>query len=139
MNSTFRLTLFSGIRLGTDEMLRASYTPSPAARRSTAGTPTPRSIKSTPTPKSSRRRGHKATPKSAKVTPASKVGGEDITDNLLNLSSSKVTGAPPRRSDPGRVERPAPEAMPSLNTDNLLQIGEKTRPRAQDFFMKPKD
>ena len=106
--------IYSGIRLGTDEMLRASYTPSPA-RRSSA-TPTPRRAKGTPS----------STPKS-KVTPAAgrKAGG-DITDDLLALAPRK----------------PVPEEPLSVNTDNLLNIGGSTankRQRAQDFFMKPTD
>merc|ERR1712034_10140 len=68
-----------GIRLGTDHMLRSSYTPSPA--RKSRGTPTPSrgDSGSTPTPR--------ATP--GKVTPSN--GGRaarGITDNLLNIGKA---------------------------------------------------
>lgn len=125
-----------GIRLGTDQMLRASYTPSPG--RSLSNTPTPYKFKSsTPTPKKTPGSLRKKTPStknsivttgsgrgSTPVAGASKTDNDgDITDNLLDL---------PRR-------KPAPTAAKiDLNTDNLLNIsaGSSKRARAQDFFKK---
>ena len=99
-----------GIRLGTDPMLRASYTPSPA-RKGPGATPTPRSTPSR-TPKS------KVTPKLGVRTKTPGTGkSSDITDNLLDINLSKV-------NDKVKV-----------NTDNLLKIS-SSRPRASDFFNK---
>ena len=70
-----------GIRLGTDSMLKASYTPSP--RRTSGSTPTPRS-----TPGRS-----KATPNLGvrTKTPGTGKSSTDITDNLLDIRISKNT------------------------------------------------
>jgi len=116
------IDLIAGIRLGTDDMLRASYySPSPARRSfSTAGTPTPRSApKATPTPtrlaqKKKTAAGRTPTAKTA----AGAVGGVSVAAE----SSSR--------------ER---QQMEQLNTDNLLNLSAMKRPRAQDFFMKPSD
>jgi len=107
-----------GIRLGTDQMLKSSYTPSPA--RKGEGTPTPsRSARSTPTPT--------RTGKQNKVTPnigvRVKTPSRDITDNLLDLKRAK-----------GNADL----------TDNLLNLGatpgnSRSRQSASDFFHKPKD
>merc|ERR1719232_2543509 len=102
-----------GIRLGTDPMLRRSYTPSPA-RKGPGATPTPRSTPSrTPSNKS------KVTPKLGirTKTPGTGKSSSDITDNLLDINLSKV-------NDKVKV-----------NTDNLLKIS-SSRPRASDFFSK---
>jgi len=116
-----------GIRLGTDDMLRASYTPTPGRSRS-SNTPTPSKFnKLTPTPKKTpSRKGVKTpaaavgTPKSAKSV-ADPVG--DITDNLLNLPA-----ATPKRRSLGNDKL-------DVSTDNLLNIsGGAKRSRAQDFF-----
>lgn len=116
-----------GIRLGTDDMLRASYTPSPGRRSSL--TPTPSKFKSfTPTPKKTPSGGGKKTPSLKKKkagTPSigitTKKGDQgDITDNLLNL---------PQRKNAASAEKI------DLNTDNLLNIsGGSKRQRAQEFF-----
>merc|ERR1719474_1180001 len=105
-----------GIRVGTDQMLRASYTPSPA--RKMTGTPTPRhgSKSSTPT----------RTPfsKSGKVTPNIGVrtktpGGHDLTDNLLDIRKRKTH------------QTEMTESI-NVNTDNLLNLSK--RARAAEFF-----
>jgi len=101
-----------GIRVGTDSMLKASYTPSPA-RKTPGSTPTPRSTPSrTPSSKS------KVTPKLGvrTKTPGTGKTSSDITDNLLDINLSKS-------NDKVKV-----------NTDNLLQISSSSRPRASDFF-----
>ena len=103
-----------GIRLGTDPMLRASYTPSPA--RSKAGqTPTPRATPSrTPTGSKS-----KVTPKLGVRTKTPGTGkSADITDNLLDINLSKVND------------------RTKVNTDDLLKISKGSRSRASDFFSK---
>merc|ERR1719481_1176264 len=103
-----------GIRVGTDSMLKASYTPSPA-RKTPGSTPTPRSTPSrTPSSKS------KVTPKLGvrTKTPGTGKTSSDITDNLLDINLSKS-------NDKVKV-----------NTDNLLQISSSSRPRASDFFKK---
>eukprot|EP00088_Acartia_fossae_P020282 TRINITY_DN2190_c0_g1_i2.p1 TRINITY_DN2190_c0_g1~~TRINITY_DN2190_c0_g1_i2.p1 ORF type:complete len:582 (+),score=214.57 TRINITY_DN2190_c0_g1_i2:97-1842(+) len=133
-----------GIRLGTDEMLRASYTPTPG--RSARGTPTPTSskFKSTPTPNTTKKlvktpanpsktpssSGTKSTPSAAGSKKSVSIPSSgDITDNLLYI---------PRRG------KPAEEKI-DVNTDNLLNIsggsgssggggGGSKRQRAQDFF-----
>jgi len=110
-----------GIRVGTDQMLRASYTPSPA--RKVGGTPTPRlsSAKSTPSHTPTRKTG------SSKVTPNIGVRtktpgtGADITDNLLDI----------------RTAKPIEKDKVKVNTDNLLNLSNRTR--AAEFFIKPKD
>ena len=125
------IVFFAGIRLGTDDMLRASYTPSPGRSRSSL-TPTPSKFKSfTPTPKKFVKTpsgGSKKTPsikKSKTGTPIAGSSGStvknqgDITDNLLNL---------PRRNVPTAEKI-------DLNTDNLLNIsGGGKRQRTQEFF-----
>merc|ERR1719334_2558342 len=101
-----------GIRVGTDSMLKASYTPSPA-RKTPGSTPTPRSTPSrTPSSK------NKVTPKLGvrTKTPGTGKTSSDITDNLLDINLSKS-------NDKVKV-----------NTDNLLQISSSSRPRASDFF-----
>ena len=102
----------AGIRLGTDDMLRASYTPSPS-RLSTSSTPTPRqAAKATPTPKKKAAAG--ATPTSLKPSAV----------------AAAVEAARERQL----------QQMEQLNTDNLLNLSSSSkRPRAQDFFMKPGD
>jgi len=106
-----------GIRLGTDDMLRASYTPSPARSK---GTPTPRQAKFTPTPTKEKR-----TP-GVKVTPSRSGSRSKGTDK----ARTTVDGAVPKRPP-----APAEETL-NLNTDNLLNLGSEARPRAADF-MKP--
>lgn len=123
-----------GIRLGTDSMLKASYTPSPS--RAAASTPTPRSTpRSTPgrisyrlpteliifafeggTPSGSR---SKVTPNIGvrTRTPGTGKTSTDITDNLLDIKISKT-------SEKNKV-----------NTDNLLNLS-TNRTRASDFFKK---
>lgn len=111
-----------GIRLGTDDMLRASYyTPSPSRRTfSTAGTPTPRRApKSTPTPTSQKKKAAGA----AARTPT--VKGAGAAAAAASAAESSL-----------RAER---QQMEQLNTDNLLNLSTTKRPRAQDFFMKPSD
>jgi len=98
-----------GIRLGTDDMLRASYTPSP--RRSSA-TPTPRGSSVTPNQKrktTSSSKSKSSTPRGDKAARPRKSGAAEEqlninTDNLLNIGG-----------------------------------GATKRQRAQDFFMKPTD
>jgi len=111
-----------GIRVGTDPMLRASYTPSPA--RKGTGTPTPRhNGKSTPSLTPTRKSGSsKVTPNIGVRTKTPGTGGRpaDITDNLLDIRPAKL-------ADKGKV-----------NTDNLLNLN-SSRTRAADFFIKPKD
>ena len=109
-----------GIRMGTDPMLKASYTPSPA-RKPPGATPTPRATPSrTPsstTPSSSSK--SRATPNPIGVrtkTPGTGKTTSDITDNLLDINLSKV-------NDKVKV-----------NTDNLLNLN--SRSRASDFFSK---
>ena len=108
-----------GIRLGTDPMLRASYTPSPSSLRRPGQTPTPsRTPSATPGSKS------KVTPKLG-VRPRTKTPGtgkssSDITDNLLDINLSKD-------NDRSKV-----------NTDDLLKISKGGRSRASDFFSKKK-
>jgi len=118
-----------GIRLGTDDMLRASYTPTPGRSRS-SNTPTPSKFnKLTPTPKKTPSRKGVKTPaadgtpiadKKSSKSAADLVG--DITDNLLNLPS-----ATPKRRSLGSDSL-------DVNTDNLLNISGGKRSRAQDFF-----
>jgi len=103
-----------GIRLGTDEMLRASYTPSPARKRNS--TPTPRNMRSTPTPK-----GKRLNVFNMKSTESNISKAGDITDNLLDLNQ------------PSAHRRPSEDTV-DINTDNLLNISQPKRPRAQDFF-----
>lgn len=97
-------------------MLRASYTPSPSARK--LGTPTPQRMRETPT--------FKKTPsRSRGFTPG---GGAVDEDTLAEMRA--------------RREKREQEARELINTDNLLNIGGsalKARPRAKDFFMKPSD
>jgi len=102
-----------GIRLGTDSMLKASYTPSPS--RGPGSTPTPRSTPGR-TPGGSR---NKVTPSLGvrTKTPGTGKSSADITDNLLDIKISQT-------SDKNKV-----------NTDNLLNIS-TNRPRASDFFKK---
>ena len=108
--SFFKNLLYpSGIRLGTDDMLRASYTPSP--RRSSA-TPTPRGSSVTPNQKrktTSSSKSKSSTPRGDKAARPRKSGAAEEqlninTDNLLNIGG-----------------------------------GATKRQRAQDFFMKPTD
>ena len=123
-----------GIRLGTDSMLKASYTPSPS--RADGSTPTPRATpRSTPgrmsdrlatgliifvfeggTPSGSR---SKVTPNIGvrTRTPGTGKSSADITDNLLDIKISK-------NSEKNKV-----------NTDNLLNLS-TNRTRASDFFKK---
>merc|ERR1719499_2284045 len=106
-----------GIRVGTDQMLRASYTPSPA--RKMTGTPTPRhGSKSTSTPTRT------PSSKPGKVTPNIGVrtktpGGHDITDNLLDIMKRKTHQTEMADSI-------------NVNTDNLLNLS--GRARAAEFF-----
>lgn len=103
-----------GIRLGTDQMLKSSYTPSPA--RKGAGTPTPRQAKGTPTPTRAKT-GSKVT---SSMGVRTKTPVSDITDNLLDIGGSRVNNS-------------------KVNlTDNLLNLG-NNRTRASEFFQKPKD
>ena len=106
-----------GIRLGTDPMLKASYTPSPA-RKGPGSTPTPRATPSR-TPSSGSSKSSKATPNNIGVrtkTPGTGKTASDITDNLLDINLSKV-------NDKVKV-----------NTDNLLKLSKNSRSRASDFF-----
>jgi len=117
-----------GIRLGTDDMLRASYTPTP---HRAGATPTPRATPGRGTPSGK-------TPSKAGVTPTlgAKSGaklktpggsGASLTDDLLNLPKEKVSGH--RSREAGQI-----------STDNLLNLGNVgKRTRAQDYFMKPKE
>jgi len=102
-----------GIRVGTDPMLRSTYTPSPS--RKSTGTPTPRSTPSR-TPTSNRKVG------SSKVTPnigvRTKTPGTDITDDLLDIRTVKQG-----------------QEKVKVNTDNLLNLS--NRNRAADYFIKP--
>ena len=113
-----------GIRLGTDDMLRASYTPTP--HRGT-GTPTPRATptRATPSPMTKNVGKQSATPGGK---PQDKVVvDESLTDNLLNISGA------------GRGEKGVAGKAGQISTDNLLNLGKVAakRTRAQDFFMKP--
>ena len=116
----------SGIRLGTDDMLRASYyTPSPARRGTSSfgGTPTPRrapSSSSRPTPTS--------TPTAAAVKKRAAAALRTPTVKSVAAASVAESGARERQ-----------QQMEQLNTDNLLNLSAMKRPRAQDFFMKPAD
>jgi len=106
-----------GIRLGTDPMLRASYTPSPSTLRRAGQTPTPtRTATATPGSKS------KVTPKLGvrTKTPGTGKSSSDITDNLLDINLSKVND------------------RTKVNTDDLLKIskGGRSRASASDFFSK---
>ena len=106
-----------GIILGTDPMLKASYTPSPA-RKGPGSTPTPRATPSR-TPSSGSSKSSKATPNNIGVrtkTPGTGKTASDITDNLLDINLSKV-------NDKVKV-----------NTDNLLKLSKNSRSRASDFF-----
>jgi len=102
-----------GIRVGTDQMLRSSYTPSPA--RKVKGTPTPRMMsKSTPSHTPVRKPGSKVTPNIGVRTKTP--GPTDITDNLLDIKN--------KQGD--KTEKV------KVNTDNLLNIS--NRARAAEFF-----
>jgi len=106
-----------GIRVGTDQMLRSTYTPSPA--RKAKGTPTPRLMnKNTPSNTPVRKFGSKVTPN---IGVRTKTPGTDITDNLLDIRSSQ-------QGDKMDIVK--------VNTDNLLNIS--SRVRAAEFF-KPKE
>merc|ERR1712142_1008609 len=102
-----------GIRVGTDQMLRSSYTPSPA--RKVKGTPTPRMMsKTTPSHTPVRKPGSKVTPNIGVRTKTP--GPTDITDNLLDI---------------GNKQGDKTEKV-KVNTDNLLNIS--NRARAAEFF-----
>jgi len=106
-----------GIRIGTDQMLKASYTPSPSRR--TASTPTPRHFgKQTPSNTPSRKTTNKPTPN---IGVRTKTPRSDVTDNLLNIRKEQSSD---------KMEKV------KVNTDNLLNIS--TRTRAADFF-KPNE
>ncbi len=123
INSNLFLSFVSGIRLGTDDMLRASYyTPSPARRTSSfGGTPTPRRTSSSrPTPTS--------TPTAAAVKKRAAAAVRTPTVKSAAASCVAESGARERQ-----------QQMEQLNTDNLLNLSAMKRPRAQDFFMKPAD
>merc|ERR1712142_841471 len=95
-----------GIRVGTDQMLRSSYTPSPA--RKVKGTPTPRMMsKTTPSHTPVRKPGSKVTPNIGVRTKTP--GPTDITDNLLDI---------------GNKQGDKTEKV-KVNTDNLLNISNR--------------
>jgi len=103
-----------GIRVGTDQMLRSSYTPSPA--RKVKGTPTPRTMgKTTPSLTPVRKASSKVTPNIGVRTKTP--GPSDITDNLLDIRNNQ-------QGD--KIEKV------KVNTDNLLNIS--NRARAAEFF-----
>jgi len=81
-----------GIRIGTDNALKAAYTPSPIHRKSSRSTPTPTRTKDLIS--SSVR----STPKTPSVENNS-VLETSLTDNLLNLPSSSSAKSRPRASD----------------------------------------
>jgi len=102
-----------GIRLGTDDMLRSSYTPTPSRGSST---PTPRATPS------------RSTPSSSRSTPSEK---KQKTPKLGIRQRENVAEA---------VKEPS-EASQLISTDNLLNLESlaKPRQRAKDFFMKPSE
>ena len=77
-----------GIRIGTDKVLQAAYTPSPRTSRSSKSTPTP-SIRTKNLISSSVRATPSSTPKIATPsTPKPVLDPTSLTDDLLNLPSS---------------------------------------------------
>jgi protein DGCR14 len=90
-----------GIRIGTDKALKAAYTPSPIHRKSSRSTPTPSSRSKDLINASVRSTG---TPRTPKVLEGNNSAAESLTDNLLNLPSSRTpsssgTKGRPKASD----------------------------------------
>lgn len=123
-----------GIRLGTDEMLRSSYTPSPQHRRKGSSTPITPSPRRTPNSLAAAAGKLVKTPSKVKSRVGVNTPSAKTKSSKSSSGSSNISGTAPKR-------RPPEEEQLSVNTDNLLNISATSgkRQRAQDFFQSSAD